>query len=101
MLKNMRLRVPTFGKVDTITSPDAQCAKKVDINLGVTNASSTFPKNQKIWKLSKEKKNPLSNFFPCELSIFGETFKSAEQAFQTTKALRSGDVDAAERIRNA
>lgn len=35
------------------------------------------------------------------MKIFGETFKSAEQAFQTTKALRSGDVVAAERIRNS
>ena len=59
---------------------------------------SEKPKNLETFQ---GEKNPLSNFFPCELSIFGETFKSAEQAFQTTKALRSGDVVAAERIRNA
>ena len=72
MLKNMRLRVPAVGKVGTISltvimNPDAQCAKKLDINLDVTNASTTFPKNPKIWKLSKEKKTlyPISFHVNC------------------------------------
>lgn len=47
------------------------------------------------------KENVLSNFFPCELMVFGESFESAEQAFQLTKAVRAGDLLAAERIRAA
>lgn len=46
-------------------------------------------------------KNVLSNFFPCQLKVFGEVFNSAEQAFQLTKAMRSGDLPAAERVREA
>ena len=45
--------------------------------------------------------NVLSNFFPCELNVFGESFQSAEQAFQLTKAVRAGDLMAAEKIREA
>jgi predicted NAD-dependent protein-ADP-ribosyltransferase YbiA (DUF1768 family) len=37
------------------------------------------------------KDNPLSNFFPTELKVFGATYSSAEQAFQHVKALRSGE----------
>jgi ribA/ribD-fused uncharacterized protein len=47
------------------------------------------------------KDNPLSNFFPTELKIFGKTYKSAEQAFQHVKALRSGDLQKAENIDTA
>lgn len=46
-------------------------------------------------------KNVLSNFFPAELKVNGETHGSAEHAFQLTKALRNGDINAAERIRAA
>ena len=46
-------------------------------------------------------KNTLSNFFPAKLKINGETHGSAEHAFQMTKALRNGDMNAAERIRAA
>lgn len=45
--------------------------------------------------------NPLSNFFPTELKIFGATYSSAEQAFQHVKAMRSGDLNKAESISNA
>ncbi|XP_062569142.1 uncharacterized protein LOC134231225 [Saccostrea cucullata] len=45
--------------------------------------------------------NVISNFFACDLKVFGETFNSAEQAFQVTKAVRAGDLMAAEKIRAA
>lgn len=40
----------------------------------------------------------LSNFYPCELDIYGVKHKSAEHAFQYTKAIRCGDLDAASKI---
>jgi ribA/ribD-fused uncharacterized protein len=47
------------------------------------------------------KDNVLSNFFPCSLHAFGERFQSAEQAFQCSKAIQSGDLLAAEKIRTS
>lgn len=43
-------------------------------------------------------KNVLSNFYPYSVKVFGETHKSAEHVFQLTKALRSGDQVAAEKV---
>lgn len=43
----------------------------------------------------------LSNFFPCSLDIYGVTHRSAEHAFQYTKAVRCGDLDAASSIKEA
>uniref|UniRef100_A0A8W8IUL8 NADAR domain-containing protein n=1 Tax=Magallana gigas TaxID=29159 RepID=A0A8W8IUL8_MAGGI len=45
--------------------------------------------------------NPLSNFFPCDLRVFGEHHKTAEHAYQLTKAIRSGNTDAAQKVRDA
>lgn len=45
--------------------------------------------------------NILSNFFPCELNIYGFTHKSAEHAFQYAKAVRCGDLDTAKTIQEA
>ena len=47
------------------------------------------------------KDDPLSNFYESELKIFGETHKTAEHAYQLTKALRAGNIEAAERVRNS
>ena len=47
------------------------------------------------------KDNPLSNFYPCEIKVFGEVHQSAEHAYQFTKAIRSGDMDAVKKIREA
>lgn len=38
----------------------------------------------------------LSNFFPCDIDLQGINFKSAEQAFQYTRAIRLGVPSAAE-----
>lgn len=43
----------------------------------------------------------LSNFYPCEINIFGMNHNSAEHAFQYSKAMRSGDVIRAAAIRDA
>ena len=34
----------------------------------------------------------LSNFFPCDINVFGMIHSSAEHAFQYSKAMRSGDT---------
>ena len=47
------------------------------------------------------KENPLSNFFPTEIKVFGTTFKSAEHAYQHVKSIRSGDLNRAEAITKA
>ncbi|XP_062603538.1 uncharacterized protein LOC134265332 [Saccostrea cucullata] len=47
------------------------------------------------------KYNPLSNLYPCEISVFGEKHKSAEHADQLTKAIRAGDLEAAKKVREA
>jgi predicted NAD-dependent protein-ADP-ribosyltransferase YbiA (DUF1768 family) len=46
------------------------------------------------------KSNPLSNFFPCDLHIFGECHKSAEHAYQLTIAIRYSNSDVAQKIRD-
>ena len=43
----------------------------------------------------------LSNFYPCEIYLFGVKHKSAEYAFQYAKALRCGDLEAANDIKEA
>lgn len=45
--------------------------------------------------------NCLSNFFPCDLQVFGVNHKSAEHAFQYVKAMRSGDIPRASAIQVA
>lgn len=47
------------------------------------------------------KENPISNFFPCDIKVFGEHHQSAEHAYQLTKAIRAGNLDAAEKVRHA
>lgn len=47
------------------------------------------------------KGNPLSNFFQCDLHVFGEHHKSAEHAYQLTKAIRASDLGAAQKVREA
>ena len=47
------------------------------------------------------KNNTLSNFYSCDLNIFGLHHKSAEHAFQYVKAMRSGDVPRATAIQSA
>lgn len=43
----------------------------------------------------------LSNFYPCQLDIFGVTHKSAEHVFKYMKAVRCGDLDSANAIKVA
>lgn len=43
----------------------------------------------------------LSNFFPCKIDIQGLSFKSAEQAFQYTRAIRLKDTHLANLIRRS
>ena len=43
----------------------------------------------------------LSNFYPCSLELYGVKHKSAEHAYQYTKAMRCGDLDAANTIKDS
>lgn len=45
--------------------------------------------------------NPLSNFFPCTIHVFGIHHRSAEHAFQYVKAIRCGDLSKATAIQAA
>ena len=47
------------------------------------------------------KNDILSNFYPCNINVFGTSHASAEHAFQYSKAMRSGDVVNAAAVRNA
>ena len=47
------------------------------------------------------KDNPLSTFYKCDIKVFGEKHSSAEHAFQQVKAVRCGDLIAADKIRGA
>ncbi|KAK3086423.1 hypothetical protein FSP39_018255 [Pinctada imbricata] len=49
----------------------------------------------------KGKDNPISNFFQCEIRVFGENHQSAEHAFQLTKAIRAGNLEAADKVRTS
>ena len=45
--------------------------------------------------------NPLSNFYPCFLNVFGVIHHSSEHAFQYVKAIRCGDIQKAQAIQEA
>ena len=45
--------------------------------------------------------NVLSNFYPCDLDIYGVSHKSAEHAYQYIKSLRCGDLESANKIKDA
>jgi len=47
------------------------------------------------------KEDILSNFYPCNISIFGIQAKSAEHAYQYSKAVRRDDIDVANKIKDA
>ena len=49
----------------------------------------------------KGKKDPLSNFFPCKMLFRGEWFRSAEQAYQFTKATFLNAEDVATKIKGS
>lgn len=57
--------------------------------------------NPKNVEVSNGDKSILSNFYPCQINVFGESFSSAEQAYQLIKAIRTSTLIAAEKIREA
>lgn len=68
---------------------------------GDEQCTSYAKKSPNSYTLFHGDENILSNFYPCEISVFGENYNSAEQAFQCVKAVRSGDLLAADKIRAA
>ena len=61
-----------------------------------------------IWKdvvsdkvvLVKGENNPLSNFYPCPMHVFGQEFASAEHSYQTKKCLDNDLYEAADIIKS-
>ena len=47
------------------------------------------------------KADPLSNFYPCEIKVFGMSHRSSEHAYQYSKAIQTGKDKIAERILEA
>ena len=45
--------------------------------------------------------DPLSNHYPCDISVMGQSYASAEHAYLHTKALNTSRSDIAEKIKNA
>ncbi|XP_055997841.1 riboflavin biosynthesis protein VVA0006-like [Ostrea edulis] len=59
-----------------------------------------FVENQKEVMSFAGSENPLSNFFPCSLHVFGVHHQSSEHAFQYVKAIRNGDIQKAQAIQD-
>ena len=68
---------------------------------GDPKCSGTAKQPHKTVTVFSVKENPLSNFFPCELRVFGIMHKSAEHAYQYAKAQQAGKNKIAERILQA
>lgn len=95
MSKNHQLPVPTAGKVGTLSIYAriirvVPLVRKLDTSPAPIYVRNTSKITLMKLKLFDGKENVLSNFFPCELMVFGES-----------KAVRAGDLLAAERIRAA
>ena len=68
---------------------------------GDPKCSGTAKQPHKTVTVFSGKENPLSNFFPCEVRVFGTMHKSAEHAYQYAKAQQAGKNKVAERIMQA
>lgn len=105
ILTNLLSYVQNAGKMTTTPvivkmSKVAQPAKKPGHEPG-SSVCAKFVADPKNVATVQGAKHVLSNFYPCDLKIFGENFKSAEQAYQLTKAIRTGNLVAADKIRDA
>jgi ribA/ribD-fused uncharacterized protein len=67
---------------------------------GDENCPSKLEEGQHITPFSSEN-NVFSNFYPCKISAFGESFESSESCYQWYKAREAGRPDLAEDIKNA
>ncbi|KAK3082645.1 hypothetical protein FSP39_001246 [Pinctada imbricata] len=74
--------------------------KEVGHNPG-SNKCTHYDPNQKDVIAFCGNEDVLSNFYPSEMKIFGQTFKTPEHAFQHTKAMRCGDLHRADQIMKA
>uniref|UniRef100_K1QZF9 Uncharacterized protein n=1 Tax=Magallana gigas TaxID=29159 RepID=K1QZF9_MAGGI len=81
------------------TEPRCKVCKTPGHKLGDSRCSS-YQIQESVIAFNGEN-NILSNFYPCELNIFGVQHKSAEHAFQYAKSLRCGDLEAAKSIQEA
>ena len=68
---------------------------------GDPKCSGTAKQPHKTVTIFSGKENPLRNFFPCEVRVFGIIHKSAEHAYQYAKAQQAGKNKIAERILQA
>ena len=75
--------------------------KMDDHEPGDVKCSGTAKQRHKTVTVFSGRSNPLSNFYPCELRVFGIVHKSAEHAYQYVKAQQAGKNVIAERILQA
>ena len=81
------------------TSHPASQKKDIPSLMQIETAPSTSNTGPPI--LFHGARSPLSNFFPCSLTIQNVTFKSSEHAYQYRKCLQSGDNNKAANVLKA
>lgn len=81
--------------------PACNRCRKPGHSPGDSKCPASLPKPQKDIYTIAGKDDPLSNFFPCEMRVFGMSVKSAEHAYQYSKAVRRGELDQAKLILDA
>ena len=99
---------PTNRWSDTLKSSDKMCSSNSNhqrhvqaADLPHHHANHSFSQARQDPIYFRGHMNPLSNFFPCEINVYGENVKSSEHAYQLRKAIVMRDVNAAEEIRQA
>ena len=93
---------PTSRWSQQTKSPTKQLsAKKPSSSNNTNEMSSQANSSGKDTVYFRGHKNPLSNFFPCELHVYGENSSSSEHAYQLRKAISMKDTGAAQKIRSA
>ena len=83
------------------TPEKASAPQTIPPLMQVPTTPMTIPPPAKEPVLFRGAKSPLSNFFPCALSIWNVNFKSSEHAFQYSKCIQMNNKPAAANVLNA
>ena len=81
--------------------PCCNRCRKPGHNPGDSNCEASLEEAQQDIVPIQGKDNILSNFYECDIKVFGTTMKSAEHAYQYSKAIRRGDPEQAKKIMDA
>ncbi len=82
-------------------TPCCNHCRKPGHNPGDPSCEASLHEAQQDIVTIQGKEDVLSNFYPCDIKIFGMNMKSAEHAYQYSKAIRRGDLDQAKKIADA